>query len=102
MVGTARHAVRGRDSAASLLFNVYKIRGDCRIRRLDYGLTPCMKKLATFVLFGSGIVLLLGCASTGPSPEERANELERQRQAERQQAEFRKSLPPVTNPGRGE
>ncbi|PYJ76160.1 MAG: hypothetical protein DME77_06920 [Verrucomicrobia bacterium] len=61
-----------------------------------------MKKLATFVLFGSGIVLLLGCASTGPSPEERANELERQRQAERQQAEFRKSLPPVTNPGRGE
>jgi hypothetical protein len=78
------------------------IRGDCRIRRLDYGLTPCMKKLATLVLFGAGIVLLLGCASSGPSPEERANELERQREAERQQAEFRKSLPPVTNPGRGE
>jgi len=61
-----------------------------------------MKKLATLVLFGAGIVLLLGCASSGPSPEERANELERQREAERQQAEFRKSLPPVTNPGRGE
>jgi hypothetical protein len=54
------------------------------------------------MFFASVIILFLGCASSGPSPEERANELERQREAERQQAEFRKGLPPVTNPGRGE
>jgi len=62
-----------------------------------------MKKLATLLFFVLGIVLfLLGCASTGPSPEERANELDRQREAERQQAAFRKTLPPVTNPGQGQ
>jgi hypothetical protein len=61
-----------------------------------------MKKLAALVFLASVVVFLLGCASSGPSPEERANELERQREAERQQAEFRKGLPPITNPGRGQ
>lgn len=59
-----------------------------------------MKKLATLVFVVSAVVLFLSdCASSGPSPEERANELERQRQTDKQQAEFRKGLPPVTNPG---
>jgi outer membrane lipoprotein-sorting protein len=61
-----------------------------------------MKKLSALMFLASVVVFLLGCASSGPSPEERANELERQREAERQQAEFRKGLPPITNPGRGQ
>ena len=72
----------------------------CRTHRLDYRCALCMKKLATLVFVVSAVLLFLsGCESWGPSPEERANELERQRQAEKQQAEFRKTLPPVTNPG---
>jgi predicted small lipoprotein YifL len=47
------------------------------------------------------VVALLGCAGSGPSPEQQAREADRQREAERQQAEFRKSLPPVSNPGQG-
>ena len=44
---------------------------------------------------------LFGCASPGPSPEQQARDAQQQRDAERQQAEFRKSLPPVSNPGQG-
>jgi uncharacterized lipoprotein len=60
-----------------------------------------MKQLSIFVLLASGFVLfLLGCSS-GPSPEQQAREADQEREAERQQAEFRKGLPPVANPGRG-
>ncbi len=47
-------------------------------------------------------LVLSGCASPGPNPEQASREAEQQREAERQQAEFRKGLPPVTNPGRGQ
>ena len=60
-----------------------------------------MKQLSNFVLLASGfLVFLVGCSS-GPSPEQQAREADQQRDAERQQAEFRKGLPPVANPGRG-
>lgn len=60
-----------------------------------------MKNVATkIVLIATVPVVLLGCAS-GPSPEQQTREAEQQRQAERQQAEFRKGLPPVANPGQG-
>jgi uncharacterized lipoprotein len=58
-----------------------------------------MKKISFLVLLASACVLL-GCSS-GPSPEQQAREADQQREAERQQAEFRKGLPPVANPGRG-
>jgi uncharacterized lipoprotein len=58
-----------------------------------------MKRLSILVLLASAFVLL-GCSS-GPSPEQQAREADQQRDAERQQAEFRKGLPPVANPGRG-
>ena len=62
-----------------------------------------MRKPRVFILLASScIVLLAGCTSPGPSPEEQATSLERQEEAERQQAAFRKSLPPVANPGRGQ
>jgi outer membrane biogenesis lipoprotein LolB len=62
-----------------------------------------MKKLRVFALFASAsVVLLLGCAGQGPSPEQQAREADQQKEAERQQAEFRKGLPPVANPGRGQ
>jgi len=61
-----------------------------------------MKKVfATMFLIPTLLMALLGCASPGPSPEQQAREAEQQRAAERQQAEFRKSLPPVSNPGQG-
>ena len=61
-----------------------------------------MKKLLTkSFLISTLLVALLGCASPGPSPEQQAREADRQKEAERQQKEFRKSLPPVTNPGQG-
>ncbi len=61
-----------------------------------------MKTLAILILLASAFVLFLfGCAS-GTSPEQQVREADQQREAERQQAEFRKSLPPVANPGRGE
>ena len=58
-----------------------------------------MKRLSILVPLASAFVLL-GCSS-GPSPEQQAREADQQRDAERQQAEFRKGLPPVANPGRG-
>jgi PBP1b-binding outer membrane lipoprotein LpoB len=60
-----------------------------------------MKQLSFLVLLASAFALfLLGCSS-GPSPEQQAREAEEQRDAQRQQAEFRKGLPPVANPGQG-
>jgi uncharacterized lipoprotein len=60
-----------------------------------------MKQISFLVLLASAFILfLLGCSS-GPSPEQQAREADQQREAERQQAEFRKGLPPVANPGRG-
>ena len=61
-----------------------------------------MKKLFTkSLLISTLLVALLGCAGSGPSPEQQAREADEQREAERQQAEFRKTLPPVSNPGQG-
>jgi uncharacterized lipoprotein len=60
-----------------------------------------MKQLSILVLLTSAfVVFLLGCSS-GPSPEQQARDADEQRQAQRQQAEFRKGLPPVSNPGQG-
>ncbi len=47
------------------------------------------------------LLTLLGCAGSGPSPEQQAREADQERDAELQQKEFRKSLPPVANPGQG-
>jgi predicted small lipoprotein YifL len=61
-----------------------------------------MKKLfTTSLLISMLLVALLGCAGSGPSPEQQAREADQQKEAERQQAEFRKTLPPVSNPGQG-
>jgi predicted small lipoprotein YifL len=61
-----------------------------------------MKKLfTTSLLISMLLIALLGCAGSGPSPEQRAREADEQREAERQQKEFRKTLPPVSNPGQG-
>ena len=61
-----------------------------------------MKTLAaTMLLIPMLLLALIGCASPGPSPEQQARDADQQREAERQQAEFRKSLPPVSNPGKG-
>ncbi len=61
-----------------------------------------MKKLLTkSVLILTLLIALLGCSSPGPSPEQQAREADQQKEAERQQKEFRKSLPPVGNPGQG-
>jgi uncharacterized lipoprotein len=60
-----------------------------------------MKQLPLFVLLALvSFLFLVGCSS-GPSPEQQAREADEQREAQRQQAEFRKGLPPVANPGRG-
>jgi uncharacterized lipoprotein len=62
-----------------------------------------MKKSAMLVLLASVVVVILsGCGTPGPSPEQQTREAEQQREADRQQTEFRKSLPPVANPGRGQ
>jgi uncharacterized lipoprotein len=45
-------------------------------------------------------LILLGCSS-GPSPEQQAREADQEKEAQRQQADFRKTLPPVANPGQG-
>jgi uncharacterized lipoprotein len=58
-----------------------------------------MKEISFLVLLGS-VFVLLGCSS-GPSPEQQARNADEQREAGRQQAEFRKGLPPVANPGQG-
>jgi predicted small lipoprotein YifL len=61
-----------------------------------------MKKLLTrSILISMLLIALTGCSSPGPSPEQQAREADQQKEAERQQAEFRKSLPPVSNPGQG-
>ena len=60
-----------------------------------------MKKLAATTLLISTLLSLLGCGSPGPSPEQQVRDADQQREAERQQADFRKSLPPVKNPGQG-
>ena len=60
-----------------------------------------MKALATAILFLLTLLMLPGCGTPGPSPEQQVREADQQREAERQQAEFRKSLPPVANPGQG-
>jgi uncharacterized lipoprotein len=60
-----------------------------------------MKRLPSLVLLMSAFVLLLLGCSSGPSPEQQAREADEQRAAQRQQAEFRKGLPPVANPGQG-
>ena len=61
-----------------------------------------MKKLFTTWLYVLTLLIaLLGCAGSGPSPEQQAREADEQREAERQQKEFRKTLPPVSNPGQG-
>ncbi len=61
-----------------------------------------MEKLFTkSILISVLLFSLLGCAGSGPSPEQQARDADQQKEAERQQAEFRKSLPPVTNPGQG-
>jgi hypothetical protein len=58
-----------------------------------------MKQISFLVLLASAFVLL-GCSS-GPSPEQQAREADQERQAQRQQADFRKGLPAVANPGQG-
>ena len=45
-------------------------------------------------------LILLGCSS-GPSPEQQAREADQEKEVQRQQADFRKTLPPVANPGQG-
>ena len=61
-----------------------------------------MKRLVvTMLLIPTLLVALLGCASSGPSSEQQARNADQQRDAERQQADFRRSLPPVSNPGQG-
>jgi len=61
-----------------------------------------MKRLATTLLLIPGLIVVFsGCGSTGPSPEQQTREAQQQRESERQQAEFRKGLPPVSNPGQG-
>jgi predicted small lipoprotein YifL len=61
-----------------------------------------MKKLLTrSILLSTLLLALIGCGSPGPSPEQQVREADQQREAERQQKEFRKSLPPVSNPGQG-
>jgi predicted small lipoprotein YifL len=61
-----------------------------------------MKKLFTrSILISTLLIASIGCAGPGPSPEQQAREADQQKEAERQQKEFRKSLPPVANPGQG-
>ena len=49
-----------------------------------------MKKLLTrFILVSMLVILLLGCAGSGPSPEQQSRESDQQRDAERQQKENR-------------
>jgi predicted small lipoprotein YifL len=61
-----------------------------------------MKKLLTrSILIATLLLGLIGCGSSGPSPEQQTRDADQQREAERQQKEFRKSLPPVSNPGQG-
>jgi predicted small lipoprotein YifL len=81
----------------------HPVRG-CRIDRSDYAPIPIsrMKKLLPkSILISTLLIALLGCAGPAPSPEQQTRDADQQREAERQQKEFRKSLPPVSNPGQG-
>ncbi|PYI95338.1 MAG: hypothetical protein DME98_17030 [Verrucomicrobia bacterium] len=60
-----------------------------------------MKKLAIMLLIPALIVVMSGCGTSGPSPEQQTREAQQRSESERQQAEFRKGLPPVSNPGQG-
>jgi uncharacterized lipoprotein len=60
-----------------------------------------MKYLRVLALFASALIALLSGCSSGPSPEQQAREADQEREAQRQQADFRKGLPPVANPGQG-
>jgi PBP1b-binding outer membrane lipoprotein LpoB len=54
-----------------------------------------MKKLATFMFLIPMLTLVFfGCSSPGPDPEQSSREAQQRREAEKQQAEFRKGLPP--------
>jgi hypothetical protein len=54
-----------------------------------------MKKLATFMFLVPALTLVFfGCAAPGPDPEQTSREARQRQEAERQQAEFRKGLPP--------
>ncbi len=54
-----------------------------------------MKKLAIFMFLIPGLTLVFfGCGSPGPDPEQSSREAQQRREADRQQAEFRKGLPP--------
>jgi hypothetical protein len=58
-----------------------------------------MKKLATFMFLVPTLTLVFfGCANQGPDPEQASREAQQRREAERQQAEFRKGLPPESIP----
>jgi uncharacterized lipoprotein len=60
-----------------------------------------MKQPSFFVLVALALLLTLAGCSSGPSSEQQAREADQQRDEQRQQAEFRKGLPPVANPGQG-
>jgi predicted small lipoprotein YifL len=84
------------------LADSWNISGGCHVDRADYRSYLRMKKLFnTSILIATLLLALIGCGSPGPSPEQQAREADQQREAERQQKEFRKSLPPVGNPGQG-
>jgi|GEM_PF-1638831 len=69
--------------------------------RIIVAFSTLMKKLLPTTLLILTLFSLLGCAGAGPSPEQQVRDAEQQKEAERQQAEFRKGLPPVSNPGQG-
>jgi predicted small lipoprotein YifL len=78
--------------------------GGCRVDGSDYHPIRIFRMenlLTRSILISTLVIALLGCASSGPSPEQQVREADQQREAERQQKEFRKSLPPVSNPGQG-
>jgi uncharacterized lipoprotein len=60
-----------------------------------------MKHALILVLFASVVSLFLAGCSSGPSPEQQTRDAQQQKESENQQAEFRKGLPPVSNPGQG-
>jgi uncharacterized lipoprotein len=60
-----------------------------------------MKQLSFFIAIASVFMFFLFGCSSGPSPEQKAREADQDREAQREQAEFRKGLPPVANPGQG-
>lgn len=60
-----------------------------------------MKNLRVFALLAAVLISFLPACSSGPSPEQQTREADQENEAHRQQAEFRKGLPPVANPGQG-